>query len=59
MHPRTVSNIIGPRMETRIPSRKKRWWLDAGMPYTPVQMEEIFQRLALPGIRNVVEGERA
>ena len=35
-----------------------RWWLDAEMPYTPEQMEVIFQQLALPGIRNVVEGKR-
>lgn len=35
-----------------------KWWLDTEMPYTPQQMEKIFQQLALPGIRNVVEGVR-
>ena len=36
-----------------------RWWLDTEMLYTPEQMEKIFQQLALPGIRNIVEGERS
>ena len=36
-----------------------RWWLDAEMPYTPEQMEKIFQQLALPGILSIVESERA
>jgi AcrR family transcriptional regulator len=36
-----------------------RWWLNAEMPYTPEQMEKIFQQLALPGIQRMVEGERA
>ncbi|HXZ04209.1 MAG TPA: TetR/AcrR family transcriptional regulator [Ktedonobacteraceae bacterium] len=35
-----------------------RWWLNAEMPYTPEQMEKIFQQLALPGILNIAEGER-
>jgi AcrR family transcriptional regulator len=36
-----------------------RWWLNAEMPYTPEQMEKIFQQLALPGIKSIVEGERS
>ena len=36
-----------------------RWWLDAEMPYTPEQMEKIFQQLALPGIKSIVEGVRS
>ena len=31
------------------------WWLDHGLPYTPEQMETFFQRLALPGIRAVMQ----
>jgi AcrR family transcriptional regulator len=27
-----------------------KWWLAAGMPYPPEQMENIFQQLALPGV---------
>ena len=34
-----------------------KWWLNAEMPYTPERMDEIFQQLALPGIRNIVKGE--
>jgi AcrR family transcriptional regulator len=27
-----------------------KWWLEAGMPYTPEQMDTIFRQLALPGV---------
>ena len=27
------------------------WWLDHGSPYSPEQMEAIFQQLAMPGVR--------
>ena len=27
-----------------------KWWLEADMPYSPEEMENIFQQLALPGI---------
>lgn len=27
-----------------------KWWLEADMPYSPEQMESIFQQLALPGV---------
>jgi hypothetical protein len=27
-----------------------KWWLAAGMPYPPEQMESIFQQLVLPGV---------
>jgi AcrR family transcriptional regulator len=36
-------------------------WLEHGMPYTPEQMEMFFERLALPGVRAVLQrapGER-
>jgi len=32
-----------------------QWWLGAEMPYTPQQMESIFQQLAMPGIWAVIE----
>ncbi len=32
-----------------------KWWLRAEMPYTPEQMESIFQQLALPGVWATVE----
>lgn len=28
-----------------------KWWLDAEMPYTPEDMDRIFQQLALPGVQ--------
>ena len=28
-----------------------KWWLDAEMPYTPEEMDRIFQQLALPGVQ--------
>jgi AcrR family transcriptional regulator len=36
-----------------------KWWLRAEMPYTPEQMERIFQQLALPGVWGTVKGEHA
>lgn len=27
-----------------------KWWIEAAMPYPPEQIDEIFQRLALPGV---------
>jgi len=35
-----------------------KWWLEADMPYSPVQMDEMFQQLALPGVWAAVEGKR-
>jgi AcrR family transcriptional regulator len=31
-----------------------KWWLDAEMPYTPEEMDRIFQQLALPGVQATV-----
>ncbi len=31
-----------------------KWWLDNKMPYTPEYMDEIFQRLIMPGARNIL-----
>lgn len=31
-----------------------KWWLDAEMPYTPEEMDRIFQRLAMPGVQAIV-----
>jgi AcrR family transcriptional regulator len=28
-----------------------KWWLDHEMPYTPAQMDALFQQLVLPGVR--------
>jgi hypothetical protein len=33
-----------------------KWWLDNNMPYTPQRMDEIFQQLVMPGVREVVRG---
>lgn len=35
-----------------------KWWLEASMPYTPEQMDELFQHLALPGVWATIEGKR-
>jgi AcrR family transcriptional regulator len=32
-----------------------KWWVAAGMPYPPEQMESIFQQLALPGVWSMLE----
>jgi AcrR family transcriptional regulator len=34
-----------------------KWWLEAEMPYTAEQMDELFQQLALPGVWMAVEGK--
>lgn len=31
-----------------------KWWLEAEMPYTPEQMDSIFQQLALPGVCAII-----
>ncbi|HEY0603606.1 MAG TPA: TetR/AcrR family transcriptional regulator [Herpetosiphonaceae bacterium] len=31
-----------------------RWWLDHDVPYTPAQMEDIFQALVRPGLEHVL-----
>lgn len=31
-----------------------KWWLDNKMPYSPERMDEIFQQLAMPGVRNIL-----
>ena len=31
-----------------------RWWLDAGMPYTPASMDEIFHRLINPSFKSAL-----
>jgi AcrR family transcriptional regulator len=33
------------------------WWLDHGLPYSPEQMEAIFQQLAMPGVRALLHQE--
>ncbi len=32
-----------------------KWWLDNNMPYTPQRMDEIFQQLVMPGVRDVLQ----
>jgi Transcriptional regulator C-terminal region len=32
-----------------------KWWIEAEMPYSPEQMDEIFQQLALPGVWATIE----
>lgn len=32
-----------------------RWWLSADIPYTPEQMDKLFQQLALPGVQAMLE----
>jgi AcrR family transcriptional regulator len=32
-----------------------RWWLDNKMPYPPEKMNELFQKLVMPGIKSVLE----
>jgi len=34
-----------------------KWWLDNNMPYTPQRMDEIFQQLVMPGVRDVLQKE--
>jgi hypothetical protein len=30
------------------------WWLEQGAPYTPQEMDEMFNALAMPGIRSLM-----
>jgi AcrR family transcriptional regulator len=32
-----------------------KWWLDRKMPYSPERMNEIFQQLTMPGMRDVLK----
>lgn len=32
-----------------------KWWLDHNMPYTPDQMDAVFQQLALPGVQAALD----
>lgn len=32
-----------------------KWWLDNNMPYTPQRMDEIFQQLVMPGVREILQ----
>ena len=32
-----------------------KWWVKAGMPYSPEEMNRIFRRLALPGVLEILE----
>jgi hypothetical protein len=32
-----------------------KWWIEAEMPYSPEQMDEMFQQLAMPGAWAVVD----
>ena len=34
-----------------------KWWIKAEMPYSPEQMDELFQQLALPGVWTTIEGK--
>ena len=36
-----------------------KWWLETEMPYSPAQMDEMFQQLALPGVWATLEGKGA
>jgi AcrR family transcriptional regulator len=36
-----------------------KWWLEAEMPYSPAQMDEMFQQLALPEVQATLEGKGA
>jgi AcrR family transcriptional regulator len=31
-----------------------KWWLDNKMPYSPEYMDEIFQRIVMPGVRDIL-----
>jgi len=35
-----------------------KWWLEAEMPYSPAQMDDMFQQLALPGVWAAAQGKR-
>ena len=32
-----------------------KWWLDYEMPYSPQEMNDLFQQMAMPGIRAVMK----
>jgi AcrR family transcriptional regulator len=34
-----------------------KWWIKAEMPYSPERMDEVFQRLALPGMWTTIKGK--
>jgi hypothetical protein len=34
-----------------------KWWIEAEMPYTAEQMDELFQQLALLGVWRIIEGK--
>ena len=34
-----------------------KWWLDHGMPYSPQEMDELFQQIAMPGVWKVLGKE--
>lgn len=36
-----------------------KWWIETEMPYSPAQMDDIFQQLALPGVWATLEGKRS
>ena len=36
-----------------------KWWLEAEIPYSPEQMDAMFQQLALPGVWATLEGKNA
>jgi AcrR family transcriptional regulator len=36
-----------------------RWWFDEDMQHTPEQMDEMFQKLVLPGIHKIMESYKA
>lgn len=35
-----------------------KWWLQSEAPYSPAQMDDMFQQLALPGVWAVAQGKR-
>lgn len=35
-----------------------KWWLEAEVSYSPAQMDDMFQQLALPGVWAVAQGKR-
>jgi len=36
-----------------------QWWIETEMPYSPAQMNDMFQQLALPGVWATLEGKNA
>jgi len=35
-----------------------KWWLETETPYSPAQMDDMFQQLAFPGVWAVAQGKR-